>query len=81
MPLFSLTDEKINELQSKLDEKQQELVKVESTSEKDQWKLELNEFLTTYKIWSETKPETFIVKSTKSTKKTVKATKKVVKEV
>ena len=81
MPLFSLTDEKINELQDKLDEKQQELVKVESTSEKDQWKLELNEFLTTYKIWSETKPETFIVKSTKSTKKTVKATKKVVKEV
>ena len=81
MPLFSLTDEKINELQDKLDDKQQELVKVESTSEKDQWKLELNEFLTTYKIWSETKPETFIVKSTKSTKKTVKATKKVVKEV
>lgn len=81
MPLFSLTDEKINELQSKLDDKQQELVKVESTTEKDQWKLELNEFLTTYKIWSETKPETFIVKSTKSTKKTVKATKKVVKEV
>ena len=81
MPLFSLTDEKINELQSKLDDKQKELVKVESTTEKDQWKLELNEFLTTYKIWSETKPETFIVKSTKSTKKTVKATKKVVKEV
>ena len=44
MPLFSLTDEKINELQDKLDDKQQELVKVESTSEKDQWKLELNEF-------------------------------------
>lgn len=81
MPLFSLTDEKINELQSKLDDKQQELAKVESTTEKDQWKLELNEFLTTYKIWSETKPETFIVKSTKSTKKTVKSTKKVIKEV
>lgn len=81
MPLFSLTDEKINELQDKLDNKQQELVQIESTSEKDQWKLELNEFLTTYKIWSETKPETFIIKSTKSTKKTVKATKKAIKDV
>jgi DNA topoisomerase-2 len=77
MPLFSLTEEKIAELQAKLDDKQTELVKVESTSEKDQWKMELNEFLEIYKEWSEAKPEILKTVTNTKTKKIVKSSKKI----
>jgi hypothetical protein len=75
--LFSLTEEKIAELQAKLDDKQTELVKVESTSEKDQWKMELNEFLEIYKEWSEAKPEILKTVTNTKTKKIVKSSKKI----
>jgi len=88
MPLFSLTEERIAELQTKLDEKEEELATVEGTSETDQWRTELNEVLEVYKSWSQTKQEvvdaiasgkdTKLIKSTKSSKsiKSTKSTKK-----
>ena len=75
MALFSLTEEKIMELQEKLDNKLKELEKIQSISEKDQWKLELNEFLEIYNKWSEVKQQVLTEK--KTTTKTVKKTKKV----
>jgi DNA topoisomerase-2 len=84
MPLFSLTEEKIAELQEKLDNKEQELATVEGTSEIDQWKEELNQVLEIYESWAQAKQEVSDaiaagktnVKPTKSTKRTTKSTKK-----
>ena len=51
MPLFNLTYEKIEELNDKVKNKEEELMKVKSTSETDQWKMELDEFEVEYSKW------------------------------
>lgn len=51
MPLFNLTYEKIEELNEKVRNKEVELLKVQSTSETDQWKMELDEFEKEYSKW------------------------------
>jgi DNA topoisomerase-2 len=51
MPLFNLTYEKIEELNEKVRNKEEELLKVQSTSETDQWKMELDEFEREYSKW------------------------------
>ena len=53
MQLFSLTEEKINELNEKLKNKEEELAYVRSKSEIDMWNIELKEFLKAYKKWKE----------------------------
>jgi DNA topoisomerase-2 len=52
IPLFNLTEEKISELLDKYNNKEQELKHVESTSEIDQWNIELDEFVEKYNSWS-----------------------------
>jgi DNA topoisomerase-2 len=81
MGLFSLTEEKIQELQTKLDEKQKELAIIETTTEKEQWKIELTEFLEQYEKWSQAKSEMLVVKNVKTTKKSTKLTKKVTNKI
>lgn len=81
MPLFSLTEEKIAELQEKLDSKQEELATVEGTSETDQWRSELDEVLEIYEGLSKEKQEHLEAVAAgkvvaKSTKKTTKRTTK-----
>ncbi len=81
MPLFSLTEEKIDELQEKLDSKQEELATIESTSETDQWKSELEEILEIYEGLAKEKQEHLEAVAAgkvvpKSTKKTTKRTTK-----
>jgi DNA topoisomerase-2 len=51
MPLFGLTEEKITELIDKYNNKEQELNKIVSTTEIEQWTYELNEFVEKYKVW------------------------------
>ena len=51
MALFSLTEEKIDELNNRYKNKENELKKIESTTEIDQWKFELNEFRNEYIKW------------------------------
>ena len=51
MPLFNLTQDKIDELNEKLKNKEEELGKIQSTTEIEQWKYELNELETKYKEW------------------------------
>ena len=51
IPLFSLTIEKINELNDSYKKKDEELELVISTSEVDIWKNELKEFLKNYTLW------------------------------
>ena len=51
MQLFSLTQEKIDELNDKLKNKQEELAYVNSQSEIEMWNLELKEFSKAYKKW------------------------------
>lgn len=82
MPLFSLTEEKIAELQEKLDTKQQELETVESTTEKEQWKIELNEILEILEEFSQDKKERMdLIASGKTPKKTSKRTGKTSKSI
>jgi hypothetical protein len=81
MPLFFLTEEKIAELQEKLDSKQEELAIVECTSETDQWRSELEEVLEIYEGLTKGKQEHLEAVAagkviTKSTKKTTKRTTK-----
>ena len=52
MYLFSLTQEKIDELEEKLKNKEEELAKIQATTEIDQWKIELEEFVNQYKSWT-----------------------------
>ena len=49
IPIRSFTKEKIKELQTRLDNKEEELTNVRATTEKDQWKKELHELLGKYK--------------------------------
>ena len=51
IPLFNLTQEKIDELNEKYNIKEQELVKVQITSEIEQWTIELDEFSKAYNDW------------------------------
>jgi len=76
MQLFSLTKEKIDELQDKLNLKQEELTKIENTSIFEQWKSELEEFLIKYEEWNNYKPEV-IENKPKTTKKITKKNNKV----
>jgi len=73
LPLFSLTDEKVEELQEKINNKEEEIVKIKATSEIDQWKKELELLLEKYEEWNEIKPKEIKIKAVK---KTTKATKK-----
>ena len=71
--LFNLTEEKIVELQKKLDKKIEELKLVEITTIEEQWQLEINEFKNAYTIWINKSTEvtdtgTFTVKKLKSKK-------------
>ncbi len=81
MPLFSLTEEKIAELQEKLDSKQEELATVESTTEINQWRYELDQVLEIYEGQTKEKQEYLQAVAAgkvapKSTKKTTKRTTK-----
>jgi DNA topoisomerase-2 len=67
IPLFNLTEEKVNELLEQFNNKQQELVKVQSTTEIDQWNSELDEFVEAYNKWTK-------VHSNLDNKQTVKST-------
>ena len=60
MPLFNLTYEKIEELNSKLKEKEQELYVVKTTPATDVWKKELKELRTEYNKWYKEKHEEFL---------------------
>merc|ERR1711918_128755 len=59
MPLFNLTQEKIDELNNKLKEKEEELDKVQVTTPVEMWSKELKELLKMYKKWYEEKTEEF----------------------
>ena len=52
IPLFNLTQEKIDELNEKFNNKEQELKIIENTSEQDQWISELDELSKKYKDWN-----------------------------
>ena len=75
--LFNLTEEKIAELQKKLDKKMAELKVVEETSIEEQWQIEIDEFKSAYNIWinkpvEATDTGTFTKKKGKSKKPVVK---------
>ena len=57
--LFSLTKEKIDELNEKLKNKEEELENVKSKTELEMWKIELNEFKDVYKKWYKKRNENF----------------------
>lgn len=54
MALFSLTEEKIEELQKEYEEKKAEYEYYESKTEKEIWLEELEEFIEAYDVWLET---------------------------
>ena len=60
MPLFNLTYEKIEELNSKLKEKEEELYLVKTTPATDVWKKELKELRTEYNKWYKEKHDEFL---------------------
>ena len=70
LALFSLTEEKILELQEKLDNKQHELENIKMTSEEEQWKNELKELEIKYNDFIMTPEQVLPVKETKKVKKT-----------
>lgn len=53
MPLFNLTQDKIDELNEKLKNKEEELARIQSTTEIEQWTYELNELENKYIEWCE----------------------------
>ena len=61
-----MTEEKIDELNSKYEAKLEELVIVKLTTEIDKWSSELDEFVEAYKIWTRTHSN--LDKKTKSQK-------------
>jgi DNA topoisomerase-2 len=63
MYLFSLTEEKIEELKKKIDNKEEELKTVKSTTEIEMWKRELDELVLKYE--EQLKQETPTVKKSK----------------
>ena len=76
IPLFHLTLEKIEELNDRLKEKEEELAYVKKTTPIEFWKKELKEFEDIYKQWYKAKTEEFNdsvngnIKITKLNKKT-----------
>jgi DNA topoisomerase-2 len=70
LALFSLTEEKVLELQEKLDNKQQELEKIKITSEEEQWNHELKELEIKYKEFITIPEQVLLIKETKKVKKT-----------
>ena len=75
MKLFSLTQDKIDELQKLLDAKQSELGIITRTTIEEQWSKEIEEFEEEYNEWVNRKPDE--IKPKKTTKTTKKTTKKV----
>ena len=59
IPLFNLTEEKIEELKNKLKEKEKELEYVKVTSPIQMWKIELKELLKEYTNWHSIKEKEF----------------------
>jgi DNA topoisomerase-2 len=53
IPILSLSEEKINELEDKYKNKEQELIKVNACSEEETWKRELHELRENYLVWLE----------------------------
>jgi len=53
IPILSLSEEKINELEEKYKNKEQELIKVNACSEEESWKRELFELREQYIVWLE----------------------------
>lgn len=51
MPIYSLTVEKIDDLNGKLEDKKQELNNYKNIVCEEMWRSELNEFVTSYKKW------------------------------
>ena len=51
IPLFNLTQEKIDELNAKFNAKERELQKIQATTEIQQWIIELDEFVEAYNEW------------------------------
>ena len=51
IPLFNLTQDKIDELNNKFNQKEQELHKIHSTTEIEQWNNELDELVGEYNEW------------------------------
>lgn len=76
MKLFMFTEEKIAELQSQLDDKEEELEVVKTTSIEEQWLSEIDKFETEYDEWITRKPEVITVKAKKVAKKAKKIVKK-----
>ena len=60
IPLFNLTHEKIEELNNRLKEKEEELHNIKTTSSIDIWRNELKELLHLYKSWHKEKSEEFL---------------------
>jgi DNA topoisomerase-2 len=71
MPLYSLTLEKIDDLKKKLEDKEEELENLKATTEREMWRLELDEFVIKYneylKSFEDNKPKIIkkIIKSKK----------------
>ena len=59
IPLFNLTEEKIEELNNKLKEKEKELEYVKVTTPIQMWKIELKELLKEYNTWFDIKEKEF----------------------
>lgn len=59
MQLFSLTKDKIDELQKKIDEKEEELAEIMGKTEIDIWTEELDEFVDVYNEWIKEKEELY----------------------
>jgi DNA topoisomerase-2 len=59
IPLFNLTEEKIEELNNKLKEKEKELEYVKVTTPIQMWKIELKELLKEYNTWFDLKEKEF----------------------
>lgn len=72
MYLFSLTEEKTEELQNKFNNKEEELAVVKATTEIEMWKKDLEEFTTRYKKHKEEQVLDKQTKPKKGAKKVVK---------
>ena len=59
IPLFNLTEEKIEELNNKLNEKEKELEYVKITTPIQMWKIELKQLLKEYNTWFDLKEKEF----------------------
>lgn len=73
MYLFSLTEEKIEELKKKITDKKEELAKVRDTSEMQMWRNDLDELMKRYEEWLMENTKTKEVAMKKKSKKKVAA--------